>query len=130
MSKITTADCRKWLAADPQVQKIVADSSGHSDYLAGREPLSSVEMTWVTNGKNPKKWKRRGKYNVGSKTDTDGGIDCGGCDFGDNEFVKQETGVDPTGGVIREFWLEDTDHVTIALLEKDGQLYYLDDLSD
>jgi len=128
VTKITTADCRKFLVSDPEVQGVVEGRYDMDD--ADLDPFDDAEeivffSKVLENGKNPKKWKRVRKYNVGSKTDTDEG-----CNFADNEFVKQMRGVDPTGGVVREFWLEDTDHVTVAILEKDGKLYYLDDLSD
>jgi len=122
--KITTADCRNWLVADARVQEIVADRSGYSDYLSGAEPKSSVQMTWVTDGKNPAKWKRQAKYKIGSKTDLDR------LDYANDERVVQCAGVDPTGGTVRTFWLENTDHVTIDILELSGKLYFLDDLSD
>ena len=121
---LSTADCRNWLVADVQTQKIVADNSGHTDYLAGREPLADVQMTWVTNAKLPKKWKRVTKFKVGGKFDKENhGWDT-------NEYAEQQIGKPLAGGVIREFWLEDTDHVTIAILELSGKLYFLDDLSD
>lgn len=124
MAGLSTADCRNWLVADAQTQQLVADNSGHSDYLSGAEPLSSVQMTWVTNAKKPGKWKRQHKYKVGSQADKD---NLGYDDPWFANYLKLPTLV---GGVIRIFWLEDTDHVTVSLLELNGKIYFLDDLSD
>lgn len=129
MPKITTADCRNWLVASPKVQQLIRDRTGTTD--GDPDPDAAQWIAW---GKNPKKWKRNCKYKVGSKTDLEGADSgAGGGGYGDAEGVemtKQFCGVDPTGGVIRNFWLEGTDHVTIAVLEKDGNLYLLEDLSD
>lgn len=125
--KITTADCRNFLVTDPKVKQIVEDRSGHTDAANGDESWSDVQTQWVTDSKNPKKWKRQTKHKVGSKKASVV------LDYGTPEnaaFCKQQIGVDPTGGVIRTFWLEGTDHITIAILEVNGTLYLLDDLSD
>ena len=126
MSKITTADCRNFLASDPTVQRIIHERAADAVEIAYSDKV-------ISNGKNPKRWKRITKYKVGSKTDLEGGELGGGMGYSHPDQVKyviRECGVDPTGGVVRDFWLEETDRVTISLLEKEGQLYFLEDLSD
>lgn len=125
--KITTADCRNFLVAHTDIQREVAGRYDPADYQG--DPVYQAEMRQiVANGKNPKKWKRQRKYKVGSKADLESASPAGD-EFGIS-FTKKNLGVDPTGGTIREFWLEDTDHITIAVLELNGVLYFLDDLSD
>jgi len=134
MAKITTADCRKFLAEHPEVQQHVRGRyDPEEDYGEGSDDYIKELEQICRNGANPKKWKRNTKYKVGSEIDREGGDCGGGGDFGNDFAVKyclEEFGVDPRGGVIREFWLEGTDHITYALLEKDGKLYIVDDLSD
>lgn len=128
MGKITTADCRKWLASNQKVQRTVWERYCPDEADCAQEKQEYLKV--IATGKVPKNWKRNTKYKVGSKTDIDGGDSGGGLNYGNNPYVIQCAGVDPTGGVIREFWLDGTDHVTIAVLEKDEQLYFLEDLSD
>lgn len=134
---LSTADCRKFLATNPGVLKLVRDRVGYDPspaaWLAqcdGDAQEVAFFQGWLNNAANPKKWKRRAKYGIGSKTDREGGNSGGGCDYGEGDYVRQSHGVDPAGGVVREFWLEDTDHITLALLEKNGALTVIDDLSD
>ena len=128
MPKITTADCRNFLVNDPETQRIVQGRYDLSE-CGDSEPEEVAYFNKVLrDAKNSKRWKRQRKYKVGGRVDEEQGSD-----YGDDFSVKlcqQRFGVDPRGGVIREFWLEDTDHVTVALLEKDGKLYCIDDLSD
>ena len=132
---LSTADCRKWLATDPKIQQLVKDRVGYdpnpASWLAqcdGDAQEVAFFQGWVNNAANPKKWKRQRKFNVGSKVDLESGAPTG--DTAGIAFIKQTAGVDPTGGVVREFWLEDTDHITLAILELNNNLYLIDDLSD
>lgn len=130
MTKITTADCRKFLTTDPKVQDVV---QGRYD-IVECEVDDPEEIKYfnkvLKDAKIPKRWKRRTKYKIGSETDRMGGDVGGGSDYANSDYIKQSIGFDPVGGVIREFWLEGTDHVTVAILEKDGVLTLVDDLSD
>jgi hypothetical protein len=132
---LSTADCRKWLSTDAKVQQLVKDRVGYDPnpaiFLAQCEnnPQEvAFWTTWITNGANPKKWKRQSKCKVGSKTDLASWHPVG--DAEGIAYAKQSLGVDPTGGILRNFWLEDTDHITVSILEVGGQLYLYDDLSD
>jgi len=122
---LTTADCTKFLTTDAEIQKMVRERyEEHLEELDEDEVEERAHYTkLIANSSNPKKWKRRNKYSVGSKIDIEGGNgEYGGLDYGQNP--------DYAGGIIRIFWLEDTDNLTLALLEKDGQLKVVDDLSD
>jgi len=116
-NKLTTDDCRKWLAASPVIKKLVKDRSGVSD---GEEDALTE---WVIDAADPKKWTRQSKVKVGSKTDKDD------MNYADPFFANQ-LGFPLTGGVVRTFWLKGTDHVTVSILELNGSLHFLDDLSD
>lgn len=129
MSKVTTADCRNFLVSNAEVQHHVRDRYDPTDCDNDKNYRRELEQI-CRNGANPRKWKRNIKYKVGSKVDREGGDRGGGLSYCDNEFVERDLGVDPTGGTVREFWLEGSDHITYALLEKDGKLFLLDDLSD
>lgn len=118
---LSTADCRNWLSTNPKIQQLVSDNSGVSDGEV-------YHAQWVVDAKKPNKWKRQSKHKVGSKLDL-----ANSCPVGDIEgikVVKSLLGIDPTGGVLRNFWLEATDHITLQVLELNNQLYLLDDLSD
>ncbi len=109
---MTTAQCRDWLVSNSQIQQLVRDRCHGDDDI------------WIQWGQDKKRWKRQRKYNIGSATDKEW------YNYGNNTFVEKMLGVDPIGGAVREFWLQGTDHVTVAILEKDGVLYFLEDLSD
>ncbi len=127
--KITTADCRDFLTTDSQVQQIVSDRSGLTDYNDGLIE-EEVLHEWVVAGKRPRSWKRQSKYKIGSKTDMEGGSAGGGHQYAECVFTSAHLGFSPTGGTVRTFWLDDTDHVTVALLEHNSKLFFLEDLSD
>ena len=125
---LSSADCKFWLATDPDAQIAVADRSGLSDYQTGDATWNEVQTQWVLDGKRPDKWKRQRKMKVGSKADL-----ASGCPYGDADgiaIIKQIAGIDPTGGVRRVFWLEGTDSVQLEILEVDDKLYITDDLGD
>lgn len=130
MNKLSTEDCRKFLVTDPSVQAIVKKHCNISDYdpVVDSEQISYCQKT-AQAAQNPRRWRRQAKYGVGSKRDLEGGGMAYGDDFG-VDCVLKTLGVDPRGGVVREFWLEHTDHITVVLLEKAGKLFLLDDLSD
>ena len=131
MSKITTADCRAFLSTDAKC-RAVWEGSYSLDNFVDCDP---EEIEWarknLANAANPKKWKRIGKYGIGSTTDLDGNDSgAGGGDYG-NHWGTETLGFTPhKGDVVREFWLEDTDHCTIVLIEHNGSLHFLDDRSD
>jgi len=119
---MNTEQCRKWLTTDPKTQQAVKDRSGVTDFEESGEP--DAEFDWVKWGKTPSKWVRDMKFKVGSKTDTEF------LDYGNNPYVQQEIGVDPVGGVIRIFTIKGTDRVSVVILEKDDQLYFVEDMCD
>lgn len=57
---------------------------------------------------NPKSWVRTKKYKVGPSTEY-------------SEYPD---------ATVRVFWLKDTDHITFAVIEKDGVILSWDDCSD
>ena len=122
MSKLTTADCTKFLATDPKIQQLAKDRYDwdNDDYDdESRKYAAKV----IIDAADPKKWKRRNKYKIGSKADMDGGAgEYSGMRYGENPEYA--------GGIVRIFWLQDSDHITVALLELDGKLKLIDDLSD
>lgn len=132
MTKITTADCRKFLATDANAQALVQNRYD----ISCADPNEPEETEFYRKvhvaAQKTKNWLRRTKYKIGSKTDTHGS-DCGcygGSDYANTDWKIQQLGFDPTGGVVREFNLEPDTEIVIALLEKDGKLFVLDDLSD
>lgn len=107
---MNTESIRQWLATDPRILQIVRDRSGVSDGEADEETA-----VWVEWAQNPKRWVRRSKMRVGSAA------------------WQERFGYllgDITSGVAREFWLRDTDHVTILLIEQSGSIAHIEDLSD
>ncbi len=123
MAKISTADVRNFLVNDPWVQQFVKDRYDPTDC---DDPTYKAELTKIqAGGANPKKWKRLGKFKVGSKIDIDGStgaMGVGGLNYAENPAYA--------GGVVRVMELADTDHITLAVLELNGQLSIIDDLSD
>lgn len=129
MGKLTTSDIQKFLATDPEIQRLVQqDRCGMQDDGTFEDgDLDSPYKKWVEDAKNPKKWVRQRKYNVGSETDMEEGIQLG------ENFATldpKDRPSDLTGGIVREFWLRDTDHITILTVEKDGKIIFTEDLSD
>ena len=132
MTKITTADCRLFLTTDTACRAVWEGAYGLENYVDD----DPEELAWakknLANAANPKKWKRIGKYTIGSKTDIEGSdtTGAGGGDFA-NHWGNEALGFTPAkGDVVREFWLEDTDHCTIVLIEHGGRLRFLEDRSD
>lgn len=141
MKKLTTADCQNFLASNKEIQDLIEttrydfseidegsdeeDSTGYTDYL----------IRVNKDRRNPKKWVRTRKYKVGSTTDTELGLNLASYEElkKDKQYFSYEIFSkipDLTGGIVREFWLRDTDHITILLVEKDGEIVYFEDLSD
>lgn len=128
MSKLTTADVQKFLATDPNVQRIVReDRCGIAPDGTPDADDDGTFLKWAKDATDPKKWVRRRKYSVGSKTDMEEGIQLGD---GFQALDPKDRPPDLTGGIVREFWLRDTDHVTILTVEKDGKIIFIEDLSD
>jgi len=115
---LTTDDCQKFLSTNSDIQKLVQGRYDPEEWDDKRHCLIIRK-----NAANPKKWVRQQKYNVGSPTDLDK-LDL-------LQLLKDSKGApDITGGVVREFWLKDTDHITILLVEKDDKIVFTEDLSD
>ena len=113
-------DCKRFLCLNVKVQEIVAGRCGAADME--NEVLDQYEIDYIKkitdNGRNPKKWKRVSKFKIGSKADMD-----------DREYGRWYP--EYVGCTAREFYLEDTDHVTILLITNDaGEMVMMDDLSD
>lgn len=122
MKKLSTADCTRFLTTNSEVQQLVKDRYDWDNDDYDKENREYARRILI-DATNPKKWKRRNKYIIGSKTDMDGGVGIySGMRYGENTKY--------TGGILRIFWLEDTDHITVALLELNGNLKVIDDLSD
>lgn len=131
MTKITTADCRKFLASDQKAQALVQERYDVSCADPNEPEETEFYKTVHKSAQSPRNWRRRAKYKVGSKADMgDGQGEGGGYEFATNTYARERAGIDPTGGVIREFNLEPDTEIVIALLEKDGKLFVFDDLSD
>lgn len=117
---------KRYLTLNVVVQKIVAGRCGlldmeHEEFEP--EEIAYVEKI-VSNGKNPKKWKRMRKYKIDSPANE---IYV----RWDKQKEKHIPEPELTGCTVREFYLEDTDHVTIALITNDeGEVIMMDDLSD
>ena len=117
--KLTTEDCQKYL-----VEK-------HADDIAAMFNDPDYEndegtMLWIKNAKNPKKWKRMTKYNVGSDIDK-GETPCAPGGYAGRGYHEHPQFA---GGIVRTFYLEGTDHVTYNLIEVDGQIVGEEDCSD
>jgi len=120
MSKITTADCRQFLATDPQTQALVRNRYDVS-YCDEAEEATAYRAVHAAS-QVPKNWIRRVKYKAGGKADMEGGDTGGGSCYGETPAYA--------GGMIREFRLDPDTEIAVALLEKDGKLVVIDDLSD
>lgn len=116
MPEMRTADIQKWLATDLGIQKLVAERLPNDP---GDDPDFAAYVAKARkDSANPKKWVRRRKYKVGSDTDS-------------LKLGEPLPGTpDLTGGIVREFWLRDTDHVTVLTVEKDGKIVFFEDMSD
>jgi hypothetical protein len=117
--QMTTADCRKYIIANllAQVDHRLGPSMG----------LPPAEVQWHArvrqSAATPTKWKRRIKYNVGSKVDIEGSDGIGGgLDFAQQPALH--------GGVVREFFLDDSDGICFALVEKNSAIVHVEDLCD
>lgn len=116
---MNTAELKQFLATNAEVQRMIQERYDLGEYEdnAPAEEIAHHEKV-VRDAKDPKKWKRVRKYNVGSVTEMGVGDDIA--------HVYPHL----IGGVVREFWLDGTDHVTFLLVEKDGDIKLVDDLSD
>ncbi len=121
MTKLTTADIQNWLASNREVQLIVESRFG--DPVDGDPEWNAYCHKSTHDATIPKKWVRQRKYSVGSPTDMETGIRLG-------EGLLSQPLLDLTNGVVREFWLKDTDHVTVLTVEKNGKIVFIEDLSD
>lgn len=121
MAELRTEDCQKFLTTDPAIAQLVRDRLGLTD-----DPqLSDYDQEWRTyaykamkDAGKPKKWKRVGKVKLGSKTDLE--------NMNFAEIWPQYA----DGGIARTFWLQDTDHITVVLVEYEGKIVAMDDVSD
>jgi hypothetical protein len=121
VSKLKTADCRQWLATSDEIQNLVKDRYGWLDdektllEMCGHE---QDEVDYINNivaqAAKPKNWKRQRKFKLGSETDQN---ECG------------YSYLFPGEGVVRQFNLRDTE-IAVMILEQNGKLSYLNDLSD
>lgn len=129
MAKLTTSDIQKFLATNSEIQRLVQeDRCGmRPDGSFEDEDSESPYKKWVEDAKNPKKWVRQRKYKVGSEMDMDVGLRLG---EGFSSLSPEDRPPDLTDGIVREFWLRDTDHITILTVEKDGKIVFTEDLSD
>ena|ERR1019366_10239676 len=116
MSKLTTAQIQEWLTTDPEIRELVLNRFGVDEGEDMSEYTEYCRESLI-NSRKPKKWKRLRKYTVGSPTDAE---NC----------LSLEDYPELTGGIVREFWLRGTDHVTVQLVEKDGKIVFIEDLSD
>ncbi len=131
MTKITTADCRKFLATDSVTQELVKSRYDVSCADSNEPGEAEFYEAVCKSAQSPRNWRRRAKYKVGSKADMgDGAGEGGGYEFATNSYVHDRIGFNPEGGVVREFNLDPDTEIVVALLEKDGKLLVLDDLSD
>jgi hypothetical protein len=121
MSQLKTADCRKWLATDDDIQNLVKDRYGWSDNIEDmlemcdndQDEIDQINDV-VAQAAKPKNWKRYTKFKLGSETDQKN------CDYGL---------LFPGEGVVRQFNLDDTE-IAVMILEQNGKLSFLNDLSD
>lgn len=100
---MTSDEIKKFLTTDPRVLQAV-----DARYEEGDEVREFARTA--------SKWKRRTKYAVGS--DADGNY----YDAIENGRLK--------GGVVRVFELSGSDGAAVAVVEKNGKVVYVDDLSD
>lgn len=119
---LSTEDCQAYLV-EHFAQRALDRYSLEDAEDADPEWKKDIEKIHA-NAKNPKMWKRVTKFNVGSKTDMEGGGGhYTGMRFGECKEYK--------GTICRIFYLEGTDHITIGLFEKDGKILDAhEDLSD
>jgi len=124
MTKLKTDDCRNWLATDSGIQQLVKDRYGwdaDQAVLLERCDYDQGDVDYINDsvkkGIIPKNWKRQAKYTAGSKRDMEYR------QYGSSQYGS------PTAGIIREFSLDGTE-ILVVILEKDGVLSFLDDLSD
>lgn len=113
MGKLTTADIQQILATEPRYLKLLREQYDSADWKSANK----LQRDAI----NPKKWTRKIKYLVGSKTDKMGSDAGGGLMLCETPSLA--------GGIVREFLLKDTDHVML-LVEKDGKIVYVEDMSD
>jgi hypothetical protein len=118
---VKTEDCRQWLASNSEIQQLVKDRYGWDD-----DPIALLEMCdfdqeeveFIKNivrlAAEPGNWKRTRKYNLGSETDKE-----------NRDYSLSH----PGEGVVRNFELKNSE-VEVVILEQDGQLQFLDDMSD
>lgn len=128
---LSTNDCRNWMASDPAIQNLIKERVGFDPNpavfleICDNDPQEVACFNkWITDGANPKKWKRMSKFKIGGKHDQENhGYDK-------SAFIRQQLGFDPAGGIVREFYLEDTDRISARILEHNGKLYLLEETCD
>lgn len=109
-------ELKRYLTLNQEVQQIVADRSGATDMEHEElepEEIAHIEKV-IANGRNPKKWKRMSKFTVGGPSDE----------------IFGSYYPDWKGCIAREFYLEDTDHITIYLITRDDSVIAIEDYSD
>jgi len=122
VDKLTTAEIQKWLTTNIEIQELVYGRVGDPEDVDPEEVTDYFKRV-MKDFKNPKKWVRVRKYNVGSPTDMDLGIRCG------EGFPHSPKIPDLTGGIIREFVLKGTS-IGVLLVEKADKIVFIEDLSD
>jgi hypothetical protein len=109
-------DIKKYLATDELIQHRIEARYETSD-LDKNDPdeaeLIKEYSLIINKAKNASNWKRIRKYKWGGSKDHI---------FYDDDKLQ--------GGVVREFWLEDTDHITVAVIEVNNKIVTTEDLSD
>lgn len=122
MSKLSTADCQKYLvdtkAAD--IKEMYSEVDGDVG-----DQIDEYSAKIIKNAATPAKWKRMTKYLVGSDIDK-GEKECAPGGYGGMNYHSHI----PVGAVVRTFYLEGTDHITYNVIEVDGKIVHEDDCSD
>jgi len=86
----------------------------------------------------PQNWIGLAEYEVGSEADKTGNMIeheeeehyTGGSNY-EEQFWAQSIGLKSlAGGIVYEFWLEETEHITVAIIELNGKFHFLDDRGD
>jgi len=122
---LSTADCRNWLVKH-KADEVQAKWDDLDDPDLEPEEREFIEKI-CRYARTPSKWKRITKYKVGSKIDMGDEEPANYEGRGGHCYAHQPALL---GGVVRQFYLEDTDHITYMLVEVDGQIVYVDDASD
>lgn len=110
MGKLTTSDIQQMLATEPRYLKLVKSYCYEETGVA------------VKRASDPAKWRNACSYEVGSKVDMQGGKTGGG-------LILVETHQSLKGCPVWEFVLSGTDFA-LLLVEKDGKIVHVEDMSD